>query len=507
MALLDPATGAHAYTHDWLDGVATMLSPTGQVEVGYDYDPFGNPRDGPLSGGAEASATDGHSAGGHTGDVGGASADTFRKPLEGSSTRNPPTPRPTQAARKTNSDAPKPTATPKATAAAAAPENPLRYVGAYQDPNLGEGNYYLRARNYNPGSGRFTAVDPAPSDLAAISPYAYVNNNPLAHTDPTGARFMAYDGGSGAGGGVSPTPEPDPGPNLEEFGGPSPEELARAQQIQSKSWVDVILEAGGEILMEFLGVNDLLNCLNGDLGGCVSLVIGIVPWTKLFKAPQIAEAIFRAGKAVVKFTEELKCARAILKRAEDAARAAKEAAARAAREAAKREAAARAAARRAIKEAAEQAAAKARAVRLKAKKTGRDTGSSTPRNRPKSTGASKATGTVWDRIKPTQSNYPGSQLPRSFELHTDNVSVWVHGNATEHMAEYLAGKARRGASKASIDMATQAQLSSREAAVAEAARGGLPLDKLITVGDWELKFGPPREAGMLPVLIHALYKG
>ena len=144
---------------------------------------------------------------------------------------------------------------------------------------------------------------------------------------------------------------------------------------------------------------------------------------------------------------------------------------------------------------------------MKAKKTGRDTGSSTPRNRPKSTGASKATGTVWDRIKPTQSNYPGSQLPRSFELHTDNVSVWVHGNATEHMAEYLAGKARRGASKASIDMATQAQLSSREAAVAEAARGGLPLDKLITVGDWELKFGPPREAGMLPVLIHALYKG
>jgi hypothetical protein len=216
-----------------------------------------------------------------------------------------------------------------------------------------------------------------PDSLTAISPYAYVNSNPLANTDPTGAMLVA-DGGGGGGSDTSPTPEPDPGQGPEEVDGPTPEELARAQQIQSKSWVDVILEAGGQILMEFLGVNDLLSCLNGDLAGCVSMVVGMLPWGKLFKAPKIAEAIYRAGKAVVKFAQELKWARAIIKGAKEAAQAAKAAAARAAREAAKKAAAARAAARRAAKEAAERAATKAKAIRSKAKKTGGDNAKDAP---------------------------------------------------------------------------------------------------------------------------------
>lgn len=47
----------------------------------------------------------------------------------------------------------------------------------------------------------------------------------------------------------------------------------------------------------------------------------------------------------------------------------------------------------------------------------------------------KGTGTVFDYINATQSVYPGSVIPRSFELNLSNGdSVWVHGNATEHMA-------------------------------------------------------------------------
>jgi RHS repeat-associated protein len=45
------------------------------------------------------------------------------------------------------------------------------------------GLYYLRARYYNPDSGRFVSMDPLPS----INPYPYVSNNPLNLTDPTGA--------------------------------------------------------------------------------------------------------------------------------------------------------------------------------------------------------------------------------------------------------------------------------------------------------------------------------
>jgi RHS repeat-associated protein len=407
LALLDPSTGAHTYTHDWLGGVASMLSPTGQIEAGYDYDPFGNPRDGPtLGGGEEAEPAEGeaHSgdkkgnedddllggvlggspdrSGGVLGGVLGNSSDTssdssdggllggvLGSDADGSAARPTPSPTPTATKSKATKK-PAAAAQPKSKvdAAATGPKNPLQFAGAYQDSSLGEGNYYLRARNYNPGTGRFTATDPMPDSLTAISSYAYVDSNPVARTDPTGAMLAANGGGGG--GGSSPTPEPDPGTNPDEVNGPSPEELAKAQQIQSKSWVDVIIEAGGQVLMEFLGVNDLLDCLNGDIVGCVSLVVGMLPWGKIFKAKKIAEAIYRAGKAVITFTKEIKWARAIIKGAKDAAKAAKEAAAAAAKKAAQKAAAARAAAKRAAKDAAERAAARAKALRSKAKKTG-----------------------------------------------------------------------------------------------------------------------------------------
>ncbi|MFG1778414.1 polymorphic toxin-type HINT domain-containing protein [Micromonospora sp. NPDC049048] len=301
LALLDPASGAHAYTHDWLGGVANMLTPTGTPQVGYDYDPFGNPRVGPTLGG-----------GGAEGQAG-------------------------------------------------APENPLQYGGAYQDSTTGSGNYYLRARNYNPGTGRFTSTDPMPMGGAATSPYTYADNNPTSYTDPTGA-----------------TPEPAAATGAPQS---NPEDVARAQQIQSKSLLDVVLEAGGQILMEFLGINDIINCLKGDLGACVSMVIGALPWGKIFKAKKIAESIFRAGKAVVTFLKELDWARAILRNAERAAEAAKAAAAAAAREAAQKAAAAKAAAEAAARRAAAAAAARAKALAAKAKaKTKKDSGGCSGKN-------------------------------------------------------------------------------------------------------------------------------
>ena len=117
------------------------------------------------------------------------------------------------------------------------------------------------------------------------------------------------------------------------------------------------------------------------------------------------------------------------------------------------------------------------------------------------------TGTVWDDLVATQATYSGSELPRSFTLSAGETEVWVSGNASEHMAEYLQAIADAGATPARIDIATQAQLSSLQAAVAEAANGGLVLDQLITVGGWQLKFAAPRAPGQLPALIHALYKG
>ncbi len=59
--------------------------------------------------------------------------------------------------------------------------NPFRYCGEYYDAETE--SIYLRARNYDPGTGRFTSEDPARDGL---NWYAYCDNNPVAFVDPSG---------------------------------------------------------------------------------------------------------------------------------------------------------------------------------------------------------------------------------------------------------------------------------------------------------------------------------
>ena len=66
-------------------------------------------------------------------------------------------------------------------------DNPFRYAGEYFDKETG--TYYLRARRYNPRTGRFTQADPfwnvnnmqgsTNAILQASNLYVYVMNNPL----------------------------------------------------------------------------------------------------------------------------------------------------------------------------------------------------------------------------------------------------------------------------------------------------------------------------------------
>ncbi len=65
--------------------------------------------------------------------------------------------------------------------------NNYLYTGEQFDKNLGE--YYLRARYYNPSQGRFTGRDPFDGMLEeplSLNKYAYVHGNPINNTDPTG---------------------------------------------------------------------------------------------------------------------------------------------------------------------------------------------------------------------------------------------------------------------------------------------------------------------------------
>ncbi len=58
--------------------------------------------------------------------------------------------------------------------------NEWRFTGEQRDSD--SGLYYLRARYYDPGTGRFMSQDPLPSGNL----YAYVGNNPLNFVDPSG---------------------------------------------------------------------------------------------------------------------------------------------------------------------------------------------------------------------------------------------------------------------------------------------------------------------------------
>jgi RHS repeat-associated protein len=70
-----------------------------------------------------------------------------------------------------------------------AADNPLRFTGEHQDPS---GLYYLRARSYDPTTGRFLQTDPVSPALTdpSLSPYAYVANRPTLLTDPSGMCFF-----------------------------------------------------------------------------------------------------------------------------------------------------------------------------------------------------------------------------------------------------------------------------------------------------------------------------
>ena len=72
------------------------------------------------------------------------------------------------------------------------PNNYL-YRGEQYDPDLGL--YYLRARYYNPATGRFLSRDPLDGqakDPASLHKYLYAGGNPINASDPTG-RYYEYD--------------------------------------------------------------------------------------------------------------------------------------------------------------------------------------------------------------------------------------------------------------------------------------------------------------------------
>ena len=70
-------------------------------------------------------------------------------------------------------------------------DNPFTYFGQTYDEETGL--YYLRARYYDPTTGRFTQQDPAED---GYNWYIYGNQNPVMFADYTGESALAISAGS-----------------------------------------------------------------------------------------------------------------------------------------------------------------------------------------------------------------------------------------------------------------------------------------------------------------------
>ncbi|MEA4848852.1 MAG: RHS repeat-associated core domain-containing protein [Clostridiaceae bacterium] len=71
--------------------------------------------------------------------------------------------------------------------------NPFRYCGEYYD--LETNTYYLRARYYDPTTGRFLSEDTYTgqvTDPLSLNLYTYCGNNPVKYIDPTGHSYDDY---------------------------------------------------------------------------------------------------------------------------------------------------------------------------------------------------------------------------------------------------------------------------------------------------------------------------
>ncbi|QWF83872.1 RHS repeat domain-containing protein [Amycolatopsis sp. CA-230715] len=95
--------------------------------------------------------------------------------------------------------------------------------------------------------------------------------------------------------------------------------VQRARDLANKKLIDVVIEAGGEILKDFLGITDIEECFgDGNVGSCISMVINAIPVGKVLRIGEYIGAVKRAFKGVMDFLEKLPGARSLISKADDA---------------------------------------------------------------------------------------------------------------------------------------------------------------------------------------------
>ena len=111
--------------------------------------------------------------------------------------------------------------------------------------------------------------------------------------------------------------------------------------------------------------------------------------------------------------------------------------------------------------------------------------------------AAKGAEGPWWKASNFGENWPGTNVPRGFDLEVGGQKYFVHPNATKHMAEYALGAAGKG-----VSASGEFPISPLAGAVEKAQAAGLQAGRnFITVGNWELGIDTNGN-----VIYHAVYR-
>lgn len=119
----------------------------------------------------------------------------------------------------------------------------------------------------------------------------------------------------------------------------------------------------------------------------------------------------------------------------------------------------------------------------------------------------ESTASVWQYIRPTQPNYPNTQIPRSFIVDTEYGSFWTHGNATKHMNEAVTTlKDSPMMAHTNPTLLSQFVLYDYRKTLEQIASQNIKLGHMYEGKHWKLMF-KKKKSDKHTVVVHALFKG
>ncbi|WP_325723309.1 ricin-type beta-trefoil lectin domain protein [Actinocrinis sp.] len=96
------------------------------------------------------------------------------------------------------------------------------------------------------------------------------------------------------------------------------DEYNQAQGVAGTDLTTFLVDNGGQLLLDVLGVDDVENCFTkGDVMACIWTLVDLVPFTKVAKLADFVAKVVELAPKIVKFIEELEKAKLLLKKMDE----------------------------------------------------------------------------------------------------------------------------------------------------------------------------------------------